>query len=162
MSLLDRTGERPDAFSREAAEGANVIVPLADLTSALAGRVQGQLIGIDVPNTTPAAALTPLMGELALIAIAFPKFSDGRGFSLAKMLREAGFAGTLRASGWLIPDQFAFALQCGFDEIELAEEQAARQPIAQWLRAPDEIAASYQDHAPQGASIFQRRAAARS
>lgn len=169
MSLLDRNGEKPDVFSREAAVGENVIVPLADLPAAIAARVQGQLIGVDVPNTTPIAVLTPLIGDLALIAITFPKFSDGRGFSLAKMLREAGFSGTLRATGSLIPDQFAFALQCGFDEVEIADERVGRQPIAQWLRAPTEIAASYQasyrasyrDGAPVGASIFARRAAAR-
>ena len=63
------------------------------------------------------------------------KFSDGRGFSIGRALRDQGYKGTLRASGALIPDQFAFALDCGFDEVEIGDAQAARQPEAQWLQA---------------------------
>lgn len=95
-----------------------------------------------------------------LIAIAFPAFTDGRGFSLARALRQGGYRGRLRASGELIPDQFAFALDCGFDEIEISEERLSRQPVEQWLAALQAVDAAYQPNA-RIADIFARRRAAR-
>lgn len=111
-----------------------------------------------VANTSTPAELLTRGGEL--IAIAFPAFTDGRGFSLAHALRQAGYRGRLRATGELIPDQFAFALDCGFDEIEISDERLARQPIAQWLAALDAIDAAYQPN-ERVADIFARRRAAR-
>lgn len=108
-----------------------------------------------VANTTPIAELT---GQDA-IAIAFPAFTDGRGFSLARSLRAAGYRGRLRASGELIPEQFPFALECGFDEVEIGEERLARQPVEQWLAALDAIDVSYQP-SERVTDIFARRRAA--
>lgn len=159
MPLLDRTGWKPDEFSREPAASA-VIVPLNGLDAVIGVRAPGQRIGIDVANTVVPHSLRAAQDTVDLIAVAFPKFSDGRGFSLGRMLREQGFTGVLRASGSIIPDQFAFALQCGFDEVEIGDEQAARQPIEQWLRALEQIGSSYQP-AQGSASIFERRASAR-
>lgn len=72
-----------------------------------------------------------------LIAIDFPSFSDGRGFSLARRLREMGYKGRLRASGRLIADQYAMARRVGFDEVEVAPDIAARQPQDQWIARAD-------------------------
>ncbi|GLO13389.1 hypothetical protein PPUJ20028_19700 [Pseudomonas putida] len=61
------------------------------------------------------AQVLALLGHLALIVIEFAKSRDGRGFTLARLLRERhGFTGDLRAAGPLLPDQFAMLLQCGF------------------------------------------------
>lgn len=62
-----------------------------------------------------ARALIPFLDRLQLIEIAFPKFRDGRGFSAARILREAGYAGELRAQGDVLVDQIAFMQRCGFD-----------------------------------------------
>ncbi len=158
MPLLDRTGAKPDAFVRDDARAEASIVPLDGLEAALAERRNAQRLGVDVPNT-PVPDLAARVRDVDLVAIAFPKFSDGRGFSVAKRLREEGYRGTLRASGALIPDQFAFALQCGFDEVEIDDERLARQPVAQWLHALEQIGESYQEGSE--ASIFALRAAAR-
>ena len=72
-----------------------------------------------------------------LIAIDFPSFSDGRGFSLARRLRELGFKGRLRASGRLIADQYAMARRVGFDEVEIPAALSRRQPAPQWLARAD-------------------------
>ncbi|MEO9787281.1 MAG: DUF934 domain-containing protein, partial [Aurantimonas coralicida] len=88
-------------------------------------------------------------------------FSDGRGFSLAKRLRRAGFEGTLRASGPLIADQFADALACGFDEVELPETMANRQPVQQWMEAKDTMSRHYQNGYGDDRSILRKRLAAR-
>lgn len=62
-----------------------------------------------------ARALIPYLDRLQLIEIAFPKFRDGRGYSAARILREAGYAGELRAQGDVLVDQIAFLRRCGFD-----------------------------------------------
>jgi uncharacterized protein (DUF934 family) len=62
-----------------------------------------------------ARALLPHLGRIALIEIAFPKFRDGRGYSSARILREAGYTGELRAEGDVLVDQIAFMRRCGFD-----------------------------------------------
>lgn len=75
------------------------------------------------------------------IRIAFPKFSDGRGFTLARQLRARGFAGRLRAAGHVIADQYAMARRSGFDEVEIDETLAQRQPAPQW-----NTRANWRDH----------------
>ena len=60
------------------------------------------------------------LGRFALIALSFPKFSDGRAFSTARLLREKhGFAGELRAVGNVLADQIPFMRRVGFDSYEV-------------------------------------------
>jgi uncharacterized protein (DUF934 family) len=68
----------------------------------------------------------------ALIRIAFPTFADGRGFTLARRLRQAGYAGRLRAAGHVLADQYAMTRRSGFDEVEIPDDLAVRQPEASW------------------------------
>ncbi len=60
-------------------------------------------------------ALIPFLDQLTLIEVAFPKYRDGRGYSSARILREAGYTGELRAQGDVLVDQIAFMRRCGFD-----------------------------------------------
>ncbi len=159
MPLLDRTGFIPDPFAPEAGDAR--LVAWADLAEAFATRASNQRIGVIVPNDLGADALAPHLAALDLVAIVFPAFSDGRGFSLARQLRQRGFTARLRAVGPLIADQFAYALACGFDEIDLPEAVAARQPEAQWRAALDAFSGHYQRSYGAGASILDRRRAAR-
>ena len=92
----------------------------------------GNDLAVDLPNDADPAVLAPRLGDIALIRIPFPTYGDGRGFSIARELREMGFAGTLRASGYVISDQFRHALQSGFDEVEIDDALAARQPEELW------------------------------
>ncbi|MEZ5686894.1 MAG: DUF934 domain-containing protein [Paracoccaceae bacterium] len=78
------------------------------------------------------------------LRIAFPAFSDGRGFSLASVLRRAGYAGRLIASGGLIPDQYRMALRAGFDAVEVSADKAARCDWEGWLARNPLPAQSYQ------------------
>ena len=59
--------------------------------------------------------LLPVLGQLRLVEISFPSFRDGRGYSAARILREAGYTGELRAAGDVLVDQVAFMRRCGFD-----------------------------------------------
>jgi uncharacterized protein (DUF934 family) len=165
MPLLDRTGLRDDVYARaadgEAWPSGHVIVQWVDLPEALARRGRDQRIGVEVPNTVKASEIRLVQRQLSLIAIRFPAFNDGRGFSLAKQLRNNGFGGAIRAVGPLIADQFAYALACGFDEIELPESVAARQPVAHWLSALGSISRSYQRGYGDAGNILDQRRAAR-
>ena len=68
-----------------------------------------------------ARALIPFLDRLALIEIAFPTFRDGRGYSSARVLREAGYKGEMRAEGDVLVDQIAFMRRCGFDSFAPAK-----------------------------------------
>lgn len=90
---------------------------------------------LEVNNDADPIELAQYFGQTDLIAIAFPSFADGRGFSLARRLRHLGYKGRLRAKGHVISDQYAMARACGFDEVEIDDAQAARQPEAHWIQA---------------------------
>jgi uncharacterized protein (DUF934 family) len=62
-----------------------------------------------------ARALIPHLGQIALVEVSFPGFRDGRGYSSARVLREAGYAGELRAAGNVLVDQIPLMRRCGFD-----------------------------------------------
>ncbi len=60
-------------------------------------------------------ALTAHIDRLALVEVSFPTFRDGRGYSSARILREAGYTGELRAQGDVLVDQIPLMRRCGFD-----------------------------------------------
>jgi uncharacterized protein (DUF934 family) len=67
-------------------------------------------------------AIVPDLSRFALIAVAFPKFTDGRGYSLAHQLRGTyGFTGELRARGEVLFDQLQFLGRCGFDSFDIKD-----------------------------------------
>ena len=82
--------------------------------------------GVIWPNDRKVAELAPYVGRLALIALVFPVFKDGRAYSQARILREQyGFGGELRATGQVLRDQFLFMLRAGFDAFEVTKEADA-------------------------------------
>ena len=82
-----------------------------------------------------ARLLLPFLDRLALIEVNFPSFADGRGYSAARILREEGYTGELRAVGDVGIDQLSHMRRCGFDAFApdkpLDEEDAAR-AFATW------------------------------
>jgi uncharacterized protein (DUF934 family) len=62
--------------------------------------------------------LIPHLERVRLVEIDFPKFRDGRGFSSARILREAGYKGEIRATGDVLVDLVFFMRRCGFDSFE--------------------------------------------
>lgn len=95
------------------------------------------------PDTAPDQLATLTDGS-GLVRIDFPSFSDGRGFTLARQLRAQGYTGRLRAHGHVIADQYAMARRVGFDEVEISDDLAARQPESQWRARADWRAHDYQ------------------
>jgi uncharacterized protein (DUF934 family) len=84
-------------------------------------------VGVLWPNDRRVAELEPWLGHLALVALVFPKFKDGRAYSQARLLRETyGFRGTLRATGDVLRDQFHFLVRAGFDSFEVKKDADAQ------------------------------------
>ena len=74
---------------------------------------------VSLAKTDPVEDLAPHVGRLRLIVLNFPKFSDGRAYSQARLLRgRLGYTGELRATGGVLQDQLPFMLRCGFDSFE--------------------------------------------
>jgi uncharacterized protein (DUF934 family) len=118
-----------------------VIVSLARWRAdrALAGR-NGPL-GLALRNSEPVRPLADELHRFELIALEFPKFTDGRAYSQARLLRERfGFAGELRATGQVLPDQLLLMRRCGFDAFEIAKGA----PLETWKRALESFSVFYQ------------------
>ncbi|MDJ0822784.1 MAG: DUF934 domain-containing protein [Paracoccaceae bacterium] len=98
---------------------------------------------LDLPSNTDPDSLAEAL-QAPLIRIDFPSFADGRGFTLARLLRLRGYTGRLRAKGQVIADQYAMARRAGFDEVEISDELAKRQGPEQWHFRADWRANDYQ------------------
>tara|TARA_R110002049_G_scaffold10127_1_gene50205 strand:+ start:169021 stop:169437 length:417 start_codon:yes stop_codon:yes gene_type:complete len=86
---------------------------------------------IDLPSDSDATQID-LTPAVQMIRVDFPSSADGRGFSIARTLRLRGYKGRLRARGHVLADQYAMARRSGFDEVEIDDALAARQPQDQW------------------------------
>jgi uncharacterized protein (DUF934 family) len=102
---------------------APVILPF-ERWSAETGPAAGGLRGMLIEPSHAVESLRADLAELALIAIRFPSFSEGRGYSQARLLRERWkFAGELRAVGHVRQDLVFFMARCGFNAFELPETE---------------------------------------
>ena len=90
---------------------------------------------LDLPPETAPDALSAHLGA-PLIRVGFPSSADGRGFTLARLLRLRGYRGRLRARGLIAP-QYAMARRAGFDEVEIDAVTARRQPERHWVSRAD-------------------------
>ena len=138
----------------------DVIVPLAlwrghrDVLAERAGRTGVWLEGHGDPS-----AIAADLERLPLVAVNFPKFSDGRGFSAGRLLRERyGFKAELRAIGDVLRDQLVFLHRCGFDAFALRDDQDAEAAAA----AFDDFTEAYQAGVDEPLPLFRRRPAGES
>ncbi len=87
--------------------------PAVTLDAFLAGQTNATAVRLEAGDD--ARALLPHLEQLALVEVSFPTFRDGRGYSAARILREAGYVGELRAAGDVLVDQLPLMRRCGFD-----------------------------------------------
>ncbi|MDF1803918.1 DUF934 domain-containing protein [Thalassovita sp.] len=97
------------------------------------GEAANDVLSIDLGSDADPETLADRLPALQMIRVDFPSFADGRGFTLARRLRLMGYTGRLRANGHVISDQYAMARRSGFDEVEISDELAARQPADEWV-----------------------------
>ena len=110
-------------------------------------------LGVRVPSDKLPEDI-PQIDKLALIAIEFPKFTDGRGYSVGRMLRDRHkFTGELRAVGWVLRDNLFYMERCGFDAFELKPGK----PLESALQAFGELSNTYQTATDQKLPIYRRR-----
>ncbi|WP_370032155.1 DUF934 domain-containing protein [Qipengyuania mesophila] len=100
-----------------------------------------------------ARELLPHLERLALVEVNFPAFGDGRGYSSARILREAGYDGELRAVGDVLVDQLAYMRRCGFDAFEPDQQLDMDDVEAAFARWPE----VYQTAADARTPIWAKR-----
>ena len=113
-------------------------------------------LGVWLDSHEGPEAIAADVGRFALIAVNFPKFQDGRGFSIGRLLRERyGYQGELRAIGHITRDHFHFLEGCGFDAIELREGEDAEEALAAFRTFSE----TYQASVARPLPLFRRRIA---
>lgn len=134
----------------------DVIVPLGlwvDEREALSFRL-GR-IGVWLEADADPAAIAPDLAHFGLIAIRLSSFTDGRAYSLARLLRERhGYRGELRAIGDVQRDQLHYLSRCGFDAFALRADQDPTQALS----AFGDFSEAYQASVERPAPLFRRRA----
>lgn len=135
-------------------QGENLILPLALWIQESKELGNRNDIGVwfdseDLPTADIAASLQ----KLPLIAVNFPVFTDGRGFSIARLLRERfHYPGELRAVGYVLRDQLCFMKRCGFNSFDLPENIEA----AEALSSLNDFTEFYQTSVDQPQPLFRR------
>lgn len=110
--------------------------------------------GIRLKNTDDVRALAEHVGRLGLVVLDFPKYTDGRAYSQARILREElGYIGELRATGNVLLDQLLFMQRCGFDAFEMARADAE----LVWRKAVSTFTVFNQPTGDGRATIFEQR-----
>lgn len=146
------------ALAAASTAAAAVLVPLAlwreQRDDLLARRAAGVRLGVLLAPDDEPADLAADLAHLALIAVDFPQFTDGRGYSTARLLRERhGYAGELRAVGDVQRDQLFYMVRCGFNSFVL---RADKDPVKA-LSAYRDFSEAYQAAVDQPVPLFRRR-----
>jgi uncharacterized protein (DUF934 family) len=112
-------------------------------------------IGVWIDGADDPAQLADSIGQLALIAVNFPKFTDGRGYSTGAMLRSRyGFKGELRAIGDVLRDQLFYMHRAGFNAFSVRADK----DIHDAIRALSDFSETYQGAVDQPLPLYKRRA----
>ena len=114
---------------------------------------QSNAAAVRIEPGDDARELLPHLGRLSLVEVNFPAFGDGRGYSSARILREAGYEGELRAVGDVLVDQLAYMRRCGFDAFEPDQQLDKDDVQAAFDRWPE----VYQDAADDRTPIWSKR-----
>lgn len=115
---------------------------------------EGRSVGVRLSPDEEAEALAYDLPRLSVVALAFPKFLDGRHYSNARILRQRyRYGRELRASGDVLREQAGFMLRCGFDAFEPADKSTPEQ----WERATRRYRHVYQRAADERAPAFAER-----
>jgi uncharacterized protein (DUF934 family) len=116
---------------------------------------EGRAVGVRLNSDEEVEALAYDLPRIAVVALAFPKFGDGRAYTSARLLRERfHFKGEVRAVGDVLREQAGFMFRCGIDAYEPADGSTP----AQWERATRRFRHVYQRAADDRTPAFVERA----
>ena len=159
MPLLKDGAEIEDVWTylegeAELKDGQAVTLPLARfLAEAEALKGRNAPVGVRLVPEDDAALLEPFIEWIQLVEVSFPKYTDGRGYSQAQVLRRRlGYAGELRAVGHVLRDQIFYMNRSGFDAYE-----TARADLSEVLDALNEFRDAYQPAADGRVPVFRQR-----
>ncbi len=111
-------------------------------------------VGIYLDSADEVEELYGQVGQFPLIALDFPTFKDGRGYSQARLLRERlGFRGELRAIGDVLRDQLFFMKRCGIDSYQVREDK----DIEDALQGLADFSVTYQSAADGALPAYKNR-----
>ena len=134
-----------DWISRSVIEPANIL-------SGNIGEEQLKKCQLKLGNDFQVETLKSFLPYLNAISIDFPSAKDGRGFSLARRLRQLGYLGVLRATGHVMVDHYRHATQSGFNQIAIPPKLAKRMPELYWQQQIDNFTPSYQEKLQPGST----------
>jgi uncharacterized protein (DUF934 family) len=134
----------------------DIIVGLDRYRELRAGlRQRNGKVGVLLRSDQESKTIAEYLPELAIVAVDFPGFKDGRGYTTARLLRERfGWKGELRAVGDVLRDQLFYMHRCGFDAFELKPGKN----IDDALHAFNDFSVTYQAGADDPRPLFRRRA----
>jgi uncharacterized protein (DUF934 family) len=136
---------------------AYALIPLATALAQPQRVRSARPAGIWLAPTDEPAHAVPLLDSIELIAVQFPKFSDGRGYSTAALLRSRhGWRGELRAIGDVLRDQLFFMKRVGFDTFALRADRSVEEALASLADFSD----SYQGSVEPALPAYRRRSPA--
>jgi len=146
-----------DGPMQQPPERAHTLLTLEQWHAVREGWPQGLATGVIVPNTVDIETLANDLPRLALVALQFPKWIDGRAYSQARLLRSRyRFAGEVRATGDVVVDMMPLLARTGFDAAQLRHDQ--KQSSAE--RALGFFPGHYQGDTQQAQPAFKRDLAA--
>lgn len=117
-------------------------------------RIRDGKIGIRLRNDQSPAQVADDLDAIDIFVLEFPKYTDGRAYSAARLLRDRyGFEGEVRASGDVLIDQYGMMQRCGFNAYEIGNCA----DIAAWQAAEKRISSHYQPAADGAAAIWAKR-----
>lgn len=147
-------GETPDTV---ALPPGKLMVPLAVWQARQADLTDRAEVGVWLDSAEPAGALAAEVGRLPVIGVNFPKFADGRGYSIATLMRTRhGFNGELRAIGDVLRDQFFYLTRCGFDALQPAEGKYTDAQLEAALASLSDFSEPYQAAVDRPAPVWRR------
>jgi len=147
----------PDGSDLEIPAAGDVIVPCRQWLGQRKALVERpSRLGVWLSGDDEPAAIADDLRLFALIAVDFPRFTDGRGYSIARLLRERyAWRGELRAVGDVQRDQLFYLARCGFDAFALRDREDPREAMS----AFDDFTEAYQTSVDRAIPLFRRRAA---
>lgn len=144
LSVDDCTGDIP---------AGDVLIPFSVWTERKEELSNRSKIGIWLESNDEPETLEGQLGNIDIIAINFPKFGDGRGYSIARVVRRLGYEGELRAIGDVLRDQLFFMQRCGFNSFAVRSDR----DIENALQGLNDFSDVYQGAQDNQTALFNRR-----